>query len=424
MIRVNMPVRRQFEGFMLSDKRWAVVVAHRRCGKTVACIQRLVKEALQSKRSRPRYAYFAPLLKQAKTVAWDYLKTAARAIAGTTAHETELRVDFPNGAQIRLYGADNPDAVRGIYLDGVVLDEAADMSPRIFPEILRPALSDRKGWCVWIGTPKGRNEFYHLWQMAQAEDDWFTLMLKASDTGLIDADELADARKMMSSDEYDQEYLCSFDAAIKGAIYGDELRRMREDKRITRIPIDRGLRVWTAWDLGVSDSTAIWFGQTVGREEHLIDYYEGSGVGLDHYAAILRDKGYVYSDHYFPHDVAHRELSTGTSRVETLNALGINPVIVPVHAVMDGVNATRRYMDRLWIDEHRCKRGLEALTQYRREYDEKLKVFKNNPLHDWCSHAADALRMRAASAPYTDMKQRYGRRDRNSGSSSSSWLVA
>ena len=223
MVEIEIKAREQFRGLLESEHRWAIAVCHRRAGKTVACIQKLIKKAHECDKPRPRYAYIAPLLKQAKTVAWDYLKTAAFQIPGASIHESELRVDFKDGAQIRLYGADNPDSLRGIYLDGCVLDEAADMHPRMFSEILRPALSDRQGWCVWIGTPKGENSFYDLWSETKEDDDWFRLMLRASETNLIEAAELKDARRHMTDDQYAQEYECSFTAAIVGAYYAKEM---------------------------------------------------------------------------------------------------------------------------------------------------------------------------------------------------------
>ena len=348
--------------------------------------------AVQEARPDGRYAYIAPLYNQAKDIAWSYLKHYAYPILADSPNESELRVDLLNGARIRLYGADNPDRLRGIYLDGVTLDEFGDMKPAIWTDVIRPALSDRKGWATFIGTPKGKNDFFRIWSEALKHEDWFTLMLRASETGLVDEKELADALVAMGQDTYDQEYECSFDAAIKGAFYADELRRAEDEGRIGRVSVDRGVPVDTAWDLGVSDSTAIWFVQAVGKERRVIDYYETSGVGLDHYAQVLKDKGYVYRDHYFPHDIAIRELSTGKSRLETLKMLGIEAQVGEQSAVMDGINAVRRLLDQCWFDRERCERGIEALKQYRREYDDKLKDWKQRPLHDWSSHGADAFR--------------------------------
>jgi phage terminase large subunit len=392
-VELDYSPRRQFLPFHNREQRWSCLVAHRRAGKTVATINDMIMRAVREAKPDGRYAYIAPLYNQAKDIAWSYLKHYAYPLLADSPNESELRVDLVNGARIRLYGADNPDRLRGIYLNGVILDEYGDMKPAIWTDVIRPALSDRKGWATFIGTPKGKNEFWQLWEDAtKAPGEWFSLMLRASETGLVDAQELADARVAMGRDTYDQEYECSFEAAIKGAFYADELRRAVEQGRVGRVPIDRGLQVDTAWDLGVSDSTAIWFVQTLGKERRFIDYYESSGVGLDHYASVLKEKGYVYRHHYFPHDIAIRELSTGKSRMETLKHLGLEAQVGEQSSVMDGINAVRRMLDQCWFDKDKCERGLEALKQYRREYDDKLKDWKLRPLHDWTSHGADAMR--------------------------------
>lgn len=391
-IELDYSPRPHFQPYHERTQRWSCLVAHRRAGKTVATINDKIKRAIAEAKPDGRYAYIAPLYNQAKDIAWSYLKHYAGPILATAPNETELRVDLLNGARIRLYGADNPDRLRGIYLDGVTLDEFGDMKPSIWTDVLRPALSDRKGWATFIGTPKGKNAFWDVWQNALSDSGWFSLMLKASETNLIAGDELEEARRQMGEDQYAQEYECSFEAAIRGAFYAEELRRAEADGRIGRVPIDRAVPVHTAWDLGITDSTAIWFIQCVGKERRLVDYYEASGVGLDHYAQVLKDKGYLFGDHYFPHDAQAKELGTGMSRVETLRGLGIKAEVVPAANVMDGINATRRMLDQCWIDKARCERGLEALKQYRREYDDNLKDWKARPLHDWTSHGADALR--------------------------------
>ena len=191
-VEVDYRPRAQFASFHARAERFACIVTHRRAGKTVACVHELQKQALRSHLERPRFAYLSPFLRQSKAVAWDYLRAAVAPLRphGATTHESELRVDYHGGAQVRLYGADNPDAMRGIYLDGIVLDEYADMDPRMWAEIIRPALADRQGWAVFIGTPKGRNAFFELWRRAQREEGWFSMMLKASDTGLIPDGEL------------------------------------------------------------------------------------------------------------------------------------------------------------------------------------------------------------------------------------------
>jgi len=388
--------RRQFIGFHRRAERFACIVAHRRAGKTVACVQELLREARRCTKLRPRFAYLSPFLRQSKQVAWDYLRAAVAPVLPSQAsvHETELRVDLcENGGQVRLYGADNPDALRGLYLDGVVLDEYADMDPRVWSEVIRPALADRQGWAVFIGTPKGRNAFFELWRRAQAEPGWFALMLKASETGLIPQKELALARRDLTEDQYAQEFECSFEAAIVGAYYGAAMRQAEADGRIAGVPYDPAALVWTAWDLGIRDATAIWFAQIVGREIHLIDYYEASGVDLGHYVREVAAKPYAYAGHIVPHDARAKELGTGKSRLEVMERLGLKGITLAANQrIEDGINAARVTLPRCWFDAKKCARGLDALRLYRAEHDDKLGVLRPHPIHDWCSHAADAFR--------------------------------
>jgi hypothetical protein len=334
-------------------------------------------------------------LRQAKTVAWDYLKEAMGPLRqlGATVNESELRVDYHNGGQVRLYGADNADALRGIYLDGVVLDEFADMDPRVWSEVIRPALADRQGWAVFIGTPKGRNSFFDLHRRSLTEKDWLGLVLKASETGLIPPSELELAKRDLSDDQYAQEFECSFDAAIVGAYYGKQMQQAEADKRITGVPYDGAAQCWTAWDLGIRDATAIWVAQAIGREIRLIDYYEATGADLAHYVNWLRSKPYVYGGHIVPHDAQAKELGTGKSRLEVLEGLGMRDItIAPQHRVEDGINAVRVMLPRCWFDAEKCARGIDALKLYRAEYDDKLQALKPRPVHDWTSHCADAMR--------------------------------
>jgi phage terminase large subunit len=385
--------RDQFAPFHKRAQRWAVMVAHRRAGKTVASVMDLVDAALRCTKPDPRFAYVAPTYTQAKDVAWEYLKRYTAPILGTQHNESELRVDLPNRARVRLYGADNYDRMRGVYFDGVVLDEYSDMDPRAWSEVIRPALSDRKGWGVFIATPKGHNDFHKIWDKTSRNDpDWYRLMLRASETGLLDADELADARKAMSAEQFAQEYECSFEAAVVGAYYGNLMADAERDKRIGGVPYDPAVRVWTAWDLGIGDPTAIWFAQMVGREVHLIDYYEATGMDLGHYVKVLDQKPYLYAGHILPHDVEAKELGTGKTRKEVLESLGLEVEVAKAHGVDDGINAVRVLLPRCWFDLTKCERGVEALRLYRAEFDEKLKTVRPRPLHDWTSHAADAFR--------------------------------
>lgn len=372
-------------------KRFNVLVCHRRMGKTVYCIARLFKAAAECKKHNPRFAYVAPLYKQAKTVSWDYLKHFASR-ANCTINEAELRVDLPNGARIQLLGADNYDTLRGIYLDGVVMDEYAQMPPKAWREVIRPALSDREGWAIFIGTPKGKNEFWKLYEDNKTKPDWYVGMFKASETGMLPESELESARETMTEDEYEQEYECSFSAALQGAYYGRLLNQAESQGRIGFVPHRPEIKVHTAWDLGVGDSTSIWFFQQVGPEIGLIDFEEDAGKGLDFYARILKDKDYTYGSHYAPHDIKVREWVSGKSRIDQAKNLGIKFTVVPNVALEDGINAVRAILPRCRFDEKSTAYGLECLRQYRREFDEKVNDFRDRPLHDWTSHAADAFR--------------------------------
>ena len=408
--------RPAFQSFHRREERWACIVAHRRAGKTVAAVNELIRAALNCDRPEPRFAYVAPFSSQAKDVAWSYLRQYTAPIPGASASVSELRVDLPNGGRIRLYGADNYNRLRGIYLDGVVLDEFADMDPRAWSEVIRPALADRQGWAAFIGTPKGRNAFFELYERAAASPDWYALRLKASETGLIATEELAALKAELSADEYARELETSFDAAIAGAYYAATLTAAEGEGRVGRVAHDPAAEVHAAFDLGIADSTAIWLAQFVGREIRLVDYIENSGVALDWYARALRERPYVYAPLILPHDALARELGTGRSRVEMLQGLGFSVRIAPRIGVADGIEAVRRLLPRTWIDAGRCETGLRALRDYREKADPKRRIALG-PLHDWTSHAADALRylMTAYDEPEAERKARAAGRGQTQG---------
>lgn len=394
--------REPFRRFHTRTQRFAAMVCHRRAGKTVGCVADLVLDAIHTKKQDARFGYVAPFFNQAKDAAWIYVQRLVADIPGVSLHEGELRADFANGARVRLYGADNPDRLRGGYFDGVILDEYADMRPSVWGEVIRPMLMDRKGWAAFIGTPKGRNEFHRIYQRAKSDPQWFALLLKASESGLISADEIEAARKELTPEQFEQELECSFEAAIIGAYWGKEIAAAERMGRIGDVPHDPLLPVHTSWDLGIGDSTAIWFWQITGSEVRVIGHYENHGQALAHYASVLASKPYRYGDDWVPHDAKVRELGTGRTRVETLISLGRKPRIVPDHKIMDGINAARLTIPRTWFDAHGCADGIEALRQYRTDYDEKLRAFKDTPKHDWCSHTADAFRYMAMA--YREMK--------------------
>ena len=375
---------------LMDSKRFGVVVAHRRMGKTVSAINHLIKDAILNQKEAPRYAYIAPTYGQAKRVAWDYLVKYADPLGGTS-NISELRVDFW-GRRIQLYGSDNPEALRGQYFDGVILDEIGDQNPKIWTDIVRPALADRKGWCLFIGTPKGHNHFKELRDRAEKEEGWGLLEFKASETGVVDETELKAARNEMGEDKFRQEFECSFDAAVEGSYYGQILNELEDKKHMQEIPREELSRTFTAWDLGMGDSTSIWVAQLVGSEVRLIDYYENHGVGLDHYVKWIRDNDYIKAEHILPHDVRVRELGSGKSRLEMLEEAGLEIKIAPRMGLDDGIQAVRRLLPRCWFNVPKVQTGLNCLRNYRRDYDEKRKIFYERPLHDWSSHGSDSFR--------------------------------
>ncbi len=386
--------------------RWSVLVCHRRFGKTVCMINHLIRSALMSKLKNPRFAYIAPTFKQAKSIAWDYMKQFTSKIPNTKFNETELRVDLPNGSRITLLGAENSDGLRGIYLDGCVIDEYANIDGKLFAEIIRPALSDRKGYCVFIGTPAGmNNNFYDLYQHANGAEDWFNYKAKASDTKIVDPEELEKAKEVMGEKKYMQEFECDWIANIEGAIYGEEIAKIEDKNQIARVPYDPTLPVSTAWDLGVADHSSIIFFQQKGTGVQIIDYHEERGHGLPHYIQMLEEKPYIYKDHFAPHDIDVQEFGNGKTRREIAYQLGVRFKVVPKLPVEEGIHAVSMLLPRCWIDTDHCKNLIDALRHYHRKYIDKNRMFRSKPVHDWSSHACDAMRYLAVGLQEINTRQ-------------------
>ena len=390
-IKLKYRPRSVFLDFHDRKQRWAVIVAHRRCGKTVACINDLIVKALLENKKHAQYAYIAPFYSQAKSVAWRYLERFSEPFM-TKANQSELWVELVNGARIRLFGADNPDALRGNFLDG------ADMKPSVWGEIIRPLLADRKGWATFIGTPKGHNSFYDIFNEAQKNPAWYTKVLRADQTNLLPQAELDDARASMSDNQYEQEFLCSFEAAILGAYYGQEMRRVTDLERITTVDYDPMFPCHTVWDLGFNDSTAIIWFQVVYGEIRILDHHMSNGQAIPYYLGLLALKedeyGYKYGYHYLPHDARAKTLASGgKSIIEQISTkIDIKHLkIVPNLSLQDGIQATRLALTRAWFD-NKCHELIECLRQYQREWDDDKKVFRDRPKHDWTSHSADAMR--------------------------------
>lgn len=401
-IEIDYAPRRVFIPYHSNEKRFSLTVAHRRAGKTVARINKLIQKAAICDKPNPRFGYLAPYFVQAKDIAWLYLKQYAAPILdmGGRVNESDLSVQFPhNGAVIRLYGADNADRMRGLYFDGLAGDEAQDIAPSALTSVILPTLTDRAGWLDLSGTPKGwGNLLGQTYKKALDDPEWFVQVLRASETGIIPEAELEMMRKSMPENQYLQEFECSFDAAITGAYYAKLVEDAEREGRVTdECRYDPMLPVHTAWDLGIADLMSIIFYQSPkGGSVRIIDHHRESGHGLEHYARVLDSKGYKYGKHYGPHDLAVRELGTGKSRMEVARSLGINFSTVPNIRVEDGINAGRMLLPRCYFNKTKAAGLLDALRQYREKIDEKRNI-SLGPLHDWSSHDADAFRYLAVS---------------------------
>ena len=383
----------------------AVGIWHRRSGKDDVALHWTAVAAHE----RPAtYWHLLPLMSQARRAVWEAVNPATGKRRIDEAFPPEIRagvrdqemlIRLRSGSTWQVLGSDGFDSLVGAPPAGIVFSEWALADPRAWA-YLRPILDENQGWALFITTPRGRNHALKSFDLARASPDWFAEILTAHDTGVFSPERLATIKAELVAEYgeddgtslFAQEYECSFSAANVGAYYDGIIESAEKEGRICGVPYDPAVQVHTAWDLGIGASTAIWFIQLVGKEIHWIDYYEASGVGLDHYAKVLKEKPYAYGEHLLPHDARARELGTGKTRVETLASLGIKVRVIPLHAVDDGIQAVRALLARSWFDTVKCDRGLGALRAYRREWDEKMAVFRPRPLHDWSSHAADAAR--------------------------------
>ena len=385
--------RKQFVEFHERRQRFSSLVCHRRMGKTVACVGDLTAKALYTKKKNARFAYVAPFYRQAKDVAWTYLKEMTESVS-VKVREADLRVELPNGAWITLYGADNPDALRGLYFDGIILDEFGDCRPSLWAEVVLPTLMDRKGWAVFIGTPKGKNHFYHINERSKKEDSWYHMTCKASQSGLLDENDLQEMRSQMSDDQYEQEMECSFDAAVQGTYYASIISQMEKDQKI--LPdgpmYDPTQPVFASADLGFTDSTAWWFWQLAPDGIAVIDYEEDHGQPLAFYMDMLDEKPYEYETIWLPHDAKAKSLQTGRSTIEQFLERDYPAQIVPKLSVQDGIEASRLILPKCHINGTFCYDGVEALRAYRRTYSEVTKSYGKSPVHDWASNGADSFR--------------------------------
>lgn len=383
--------RKHFLPIHRSKKRWKFVVMHRRAGKSVGSLNEMIKAALQNTRvdPPPRYGYVGPSFDQTKDLIWGYVKQYTSGIPGIHYSEGDLSVTFPNGATIRLYGgAAAFERMRGLYFDGIMLDEFPLLNPAVFSTVVRPCLADYRGWAIISGTSNGDDHFHDLLKKNRNNPAWDFFIVPVTDTDALHPDEVTEMTSDMSPEEYAREMLCRFDAPIEGAYYAAQINELEARGRITGVPYQEEARVITWWDLGIDDNTVIWFLQIVGREVHFIDFHQENGKSLKHYADVLASKGYTYAAHVGPHDIAARELGTGRSRKEVLESL-VYPVPViqaPGLTVEDGISAVRTVLPLAWFDKEKTADGLSALRNYHRSKQGK-------PVHNWASHPSDAFRI-------------------------------
>lgn len=380
---------------------------HRRAGKDLTDFNYMIKEAVTTK---DNYWYVLPQYGQARKAIWEnmtkdgrrYLSYIPDAIIKRK-REQDMMIELINGSIIRLLGGDDVDTLVGAGPRGVVMSEYSLHKPSTW-HYLEPMIIERNGWVIFNGTPRGHNHFYDLMEMAKGNPDWFWQICTVDDTGVVSEEAIQKMRDEGKPEEnIQQEYYCSFQGSIHGSYYGPIIADLEKNGQVSDDVLhDVNLQVHTHWDLGMRDSTAIWFYQQSANQIRVIDYYECSGEGLQHYIQVLESKrindGYKYGRHYGPHDIKVRELGTGKSRLEVAASLGLIFDVAKSIPVVDGIDAVRSVLPRCWFNKKKTKMGFEALKQYRKEYDEKNKCFKSHPLHDWTSHAADAFRGLAISA--------------------------
>lgn len=387
--------REQFLPLHNRKQRWAVINTHRRAGKTVALVNDLVFGGLECRLHKPQLAYVGPTYSQAKRVAWTYLKDFAEPYLAKQPQEAELKVTLKNDATIYVLGADNADSLRGMYLDGCVPDEYALFKPSVFSQVIRPALSDRNGWAIFASTPRGKNLFYDIVQQAKKNPtEWYSLTLKASSSGIIPESELVALRRDMDPEEYAQEYECSFDSALKGAIYATEVNLLfAEDRCVPNGLYDPALPTHCAFDLGFTDSTVcIWFQLSKSGSIRLIACEATQGTDIFHHIERIHQFEGELGEVWLPHDARAKNLQTGKSIVEQFLQAGLIPRIVPQHKVRDGIAAVRRLFPQMYIDEEGTGDLLEAMKAYRRQWNDNLLIFSDVPVHDWASDYCDCLR--------------------------------
>lgn len=384
--------------------RFQVRVVHRRFGKTFLSVVELLVEALQTTKRDWRGYYIAPTYTMAKAIAFDYLKSFVAAVPGCAVNESELRLDFHNGARIQLLGAEKYDSLRGRYADKIVLDETAMVPSVAWTTVLSPMLSDRKGSCVFTGTPMGmHNLFYDVWDYAGGDDDeWSRVLLTHEDTGVIDPKEVKRLQRTLNEAEFAQEMMCSWNAALRGAYFSKDMAEAEAAGRVTTVAHDKMLPVNVALDLGWSDAMVAIFHQQAGTEHRIIDCRTYEQTSIPDMILDWRQLPWPIDTVILPHDAKVTELGTGKTRQQVFHEMGCNTTICPNQKIHEGISAVRDLLPHCWFAKDATKTLREALNSYRSEFDEVRGVHKMTPLHDWSSHYADAMRYLAIGRPNTN----------------------
>lgn len=391
---------------MFSGTKRALLCWHRRAGKDLTAFNWSVIDMVKN-HPGGQWWHVWPTYEQGRKGWWEGADNKGRRFLDYIPPELVRRkrddmmmVELANDSIYRVVGAEDPDRLVGANPVGLIMTEYSLQNPAAW-DYLRPILAANEGTAIFPFTPRGRNHAHKLLMDVRKNPDWFTSVLGIEDTNALPMSVVEEERAAgMTEELIRQEYYVSFNAPLSGAYYSREMDRAREEKRITRVPYDQHLGVETWWDIGIGDATAIWFVQRLGSEYRFIDYEEDSGRSLHDWIKVVTEKPYFYHGHIGPHDLAAREMSTGKSRARFAEELGLRFHIAPKHLVDEGIDAVRRMLPQCWFDEDKCWRGIEALLSYRKKWDDARQVYSDNPLHDWSSHAADAIRTGAvASSP-------------------------
>jgi len=378
---------------LLKKYRYSMLIVHRRAWKTVLAVSYLIYKALNNNNKDLWYLW--PYLNQTKSIAWEYLKKFSSQVPNTIVNNSELKVTFPNWSSIRLFGWDNPDALRWLNLSTIVMDEYADINPELYNKIIFPQINFH--WDIWqtiiLWTPKGKNHFYKLYNKAKKDDRWFTRILDVTKTKTLSDKLIEEAKESIEPSQFAQEYMCSFEAAVRGSYYKDYIDNLYKDWRVESDLYDPNYPVTVHMDLWIDDATAIIYTQYIWERVIWFDYDEFNGKWFPFITKLLKDKGYKYDRVYLPWDASVKEFWTGVTRIETFTEMMWDDAeveIVPRIKIEDWINAVRDMFPNLWIDDV-LEEQIDRLSMYEAEWNEKKQVF-TKPKHNEYSHLADAMR--------------------------------